>query len=108
MPISGIGGSLPPLAVPGLERAGVADNGAAAGPRTGEGSFSNALVDAVGRVETDQRLADRAAGQLAAGQISDVAQVTITAERAYLSLATLVQVRNKLLEAYQEFMRMQI
>lgn len=114
MAIAGIGNWLPPALtrdpIPGSSgNAGtLGGSGTADAAASGPDSFTKALTQAVGAVEADQRSADFLAEQLAAGQISDVATVTIAAEKAYLSLSTLVQVRNKLLEAYQEFMRMQI
>lgn len=69
-------------------------------------SFGTALQQALDRVEQDQKNASDAAVQLATGQVSDIAEVMIASERANLSLGLAVQVRNKVLEAYQEIMRM--
>lgn len=80
---------------------------AAPAPGAGEAaSFGDLLAAALARVEQDQLAAQQAARALAAGQVQDVSQVMIAAERASLSLALAVQVRNKALEAYQELMRM--
>lgn len=77
--------------------------GAASGSRT---SFSEYLREALNGVEAAQRAAARAGDRLAAGQVTDLAQVVIASEKATLSLQLLVSVRNRALEAYQEIMRM--
>lgn len=79
---------------------------APAGP--GSVDFGKVLSEAVQRVEQDQAAAEQAAVRLATGQVTDVAEVMIAAERASLSLGMAIQVRNKALEAYQEIMRMQL
>jgi len=68
-------------------------------------SFQDVLSQAMAQVEQDQVAANEAAVKLATGEITDVAEVMIASERANLSLGLALQVRNKLLEAYQEIMR---
>ena len=46
--------------------------------------------------------------KLATGEIEDISQVTIAAEKAAINLQLAIQVRNKALDAYQEIMRMQM
>lgn len=59
---------------------------------------------------TDQRIqaADQSVRSLAAGEIEDLHGVMLDLEKAKLSLSLVVQVRNRLLESYQEVMRMQL
>jgi flagellar hook-basal body complex protein FliE len=45
---------------------------------------------------------------LAQGEITDVHEVMLAMTRADLSFRMMLEVRNKLLEAYQEVMRMQV
>ena len=45
---------------------------------------------------------------LAAGQIEDVSQVIVASEKAGIAMQVTLQVRNKIVEAYQEVMRMQV
>lgn len=79
----------------------------AAEPAPSQGpSFSDVLSNAMATVEKDQVNAAEAVTKLATGEITDVAQVMIASERANLSLGLAIQVRNKLLEAYQDIMRM--
>lgn len=70
--------------------------------------FSAVLSKALQQVETDQVVAREAAQKLATGEVKDIAEVMIASEKATLSLALTLQVRNKLLEAYQEIMRTQL
>ncbi|PKM79132.1 MAG: flagellar hook-basal body complex protein FliE, partial [Firmicutes bacterium HGW-Firmicutes-13] len=42
------------------------------------------------------------------GEVDDLHQVIIAVEEAKLSMQFMVQVRNKIIEAYQEIARMQI
>lgn len=69
-------------------------------------SFGDVLANAIRQVEQDQRHANEMAVRLAAGEVEDIAQVIIASERASLSLNLAIQVRNKVIEAYQEIMRM--
>lgn len=59
---------------------------------------------------TNTRLvqADDGIRKLALGEADNLHQVMIDLEKAKLSFELIVQVRNKLLESYQELMRMQI
>lgn len=75
-------------------------------PVEGEGSFAKLLDRALQQVEQDQRTANEMGEKLATGEVDDIAQVMIASERANLSLGLAVQVRNKVIEAYQEIMRM--
>ena len=71
-----------------------------------QASFGDVLRQAVAHVEQDQQGAADAAARLVTGQVQDVAEVMIASQRANLSLGLALQVRNKVLDAYQEIMRM--
>jgi flagellar hook-basal body complex protein FliE len=71
-------------------------------------SFSQALREALGEVNRLQVEADQAARKLVTGEIKDLSEVTVAAEKANLALQLTIQVRNKAIEAYQEIMRMQV
>jgi flagellar hook-basal body complex protein FliE len=62
----------------------------------------------VTEVNNLQKEADAASEKLALGEISDIHEVGIATETAYLSLLLTVQIRNKILDAYHEVMRMQV
>ncbi|MBT9153151.1 MAG: Flagellar hook-basal body complex protein FliE [Firmicutes bacterium] len=72
------------------------------------GNFAAELNNALAEVNALQVRADDMATKLVLGQIDDVHEVTIAMEKAALSLQLAVQVRNKVVEAYQEIARMQV
>lgn len=71
-------------------------------------SFKDLLEQAFEAANQAQWEAERAAAQLATGQIEDLHRVTILAEKANLSLQLMISIRNKVIEAYQEISRMQV
>lgn len=77
-------------------------------PAAAAKQFGEFLSEALAGVEGAQDAAALAAQRLATGEIRDVAEVTIASEKATLSLQLLIQVRNKVLEAYQEIIRMPV
>ena len=70
--------------------------------------FGPWLARSLGRVNQDLVHADQAVQGLAAGETENLHQVMIALEEARLSLQLVAQVRNRLLEAYQEVLRMQV
>ncbi len=87
-------------------------SGLTSGPAAGQGAAGAAFRDVLGQVFADanqqQLEAQRLNEQLVTGRIQDVSQVVLAAQKAELSLQLAIQIRNKLLEAYQEIMRMQV
>lgn len=80
-----------------------------AGPSsTGDASFLATFKKAVAEVNDLQVQAEAQARALTLGEVRDLHQVTIATEKASLALGLAIQVRNKILEAYQEIMRMQV
>lgn len=73
-----------------------------------EKSFGEFLSDALNSVNQLQQDASQASLNLAAGKIQDISEVTIAAEKATVALQLTMQVRNKVVDAYQEVMRMQV
>jgi flagellar hook-basal body complex protein FliE len=72
------------------------------------GSFSNLLGNFVNEVNTQQTAAGDAISGLMAGKNVSLHQTMISMEEANVSFQMMVEVRNKLLDSYQELMRMQI
>jgi flagellar hook-basal body complex protein FliE len=70
--------------------------------------FGNFLDQAITRLNDQQAAVDQLNEQFVKGQLSDVHQLMIASAKASLGVAMTVQVRNKVVEAYQEIMRMQI
>lgn len=100
MPIQAVNATKLPM----MPSGGVAANSTA----TAEKSFGDILMDALGNVNDLQQKASQASMDLATGKIEDISQVVIAAEKAAVALQLTIQVRNKMLESYQEMMRMQV
>jgi flagellar hook-basal body complex protein FliE len=91
--------SLPPLpSTPALRREDSA----------GTTGFGEALGRALETVNGLQLEAQKAGSALAAGDRVDMTQTLVTVEKANVSFQFALQIRNKLLEAYQEIMRMTV
>jgi flagellar hook-basal body complex protein FliE len=74
----------------------------------GGGSFMETLKTAINKVNEVQMEADVKAQQLATGKTDNVAEVMIATEKADIALKLMMQVRNKIIDAYQEIMKMQV
>jgi flagellar hook-basal body complex protein FliE len=77
------------------------------GRPTGPG-FAETLKQAVADVTRAQQEAETAARAFATGQTTDVAATMIAVERANVTFQLMLQIRNRLLEAYQEIQRVQV
>jgi flagellar hook-basal body complex protein FliE len=66
--------------------------------------FKQALQD----VNAAQNESEKLTSQLVTGEVKDIHDVMIASQKASLSLQLTVQVRNKVVEAYQEVLRMQV
>lgn len=71
-------------------------------------NFGEILNDALNKVNDDQIFADKMDRMLATGQIDNVHEVTIAAQKAQLTLNLAVEVKSQLMDAYKEIMRLQI
>jgi flagellar hook-basal body complex protein FliE len=89
-----------PAAIPDLTPSG-------ASGQSGSG-FGSVLADAIGRVEQFQQNADSSIGKFLSGEDEEVHRVALATEQASLSFDLFLQVRNKVVSAYQEVMRMQM
>lgn len=70
--------------------------------------FAQWLDRAVGSVDRDVAASNQAVQNLALGQADSLHGVMLALENARESVALMVQVRNRLVEAYQDLLRMQI
>lgn len=75
-------------------------------PNLKNGTFQDILKALVTDVEKQIKEADKKSEDFAIGKNHDLHEIMIAAEKADLSFRFLLQIRNKLLEAYQEIMRM--
>ncbi|ACQ52237.1 flagellar hook-basal body complex protein FliE [Clostridium botulinum] len=71
-------------------------------------SFSEILKDKLDGVNAKQVKADNSTEAFIKGDEVDIHNVMLNAEEAKMSMELAVQVRNKLVEAYQELSRMQL
>jgi flagellar hook-basal body complex protein FliE len=71
-------------------------------------AFARLFSQGLAEVNSSVGAAEQAMSNLAAGKPVEMHAVMIELERAQLSVQTFVQVRNKLVEAYQDLMRMQL
>lgn len=71
-------------------------------------SFSDTLKEALKDVNTSLHAADKASQDFATGKAENLHDVMIAMEKAELQLRTLTSVRGKLVEAYQEVMKMPV
>jgi len=77
-------------------------------PTESKTSFKDILVEAVSEVQKLQNEADTTIKKLVSGEIKDVTEVMVAVQRADTAFQTLMAVRNKVITAYEEIMRMQI
>jgi flagellar hook-basal body complex protein FliE len=95
-PLTAIAAPLEP-ALPGIGRA--------AGPAAG---FTTVVSEGLAQVERSVQASQGDLRALAAGDVSNLHQVMVRLEESRLSMQLMLQVRNRLLESYQEVMRMQV
>lgn len=86
---------------------------AAAGPSAAAGSgaprgFDAWMTSQINQINSQVHTADTHVQALAVGEVDNLHQVMQSLEKAKLSFELMVQVRNRVLEAYQDIMRMQI
>ncbi|MFB4475140.1 flagellar hook-basal body complex protein FliE, partial [Oceanobacillus caeni] len=71
-------------------------------------NFANVLKGAVDSLNKIQIESDKKTEALASGNIDDLHDVMITAQKASITLETTVQIQKKVIDAYNEIMRMQV
>ncbi len=71
-------------------------------------SFSDMLIKSVEKVNKLQKEADEAINDLVLGDNKDIVQTMIKMEKADISFKLMMQIRNKIVQAYEEIMRMQV
>ena len=72
------------------------------------GGFGGILKQAIAQVAGQQQQAEASMGSFLRGESEEVHKVALDAQRAELSLEMFLQMRNKVVQAYQEVMRMQL
>ena len=94
--IQGVGLNLPPL------------GGEFKAPEVDGPAFREFLMDAIDHVNSMQQDANRAVEQLVTGEDVNAAEVLTAVQKADLTFRMMVQVRNKLVQAYQEIKEIRI
>jgi flagellar hook-basal body complex protein FliE len=77
-------------------------------PQKTESSFADALKDSISKVGEIEKEADKEAEKLARMETQDIHSTMIAIEKADITFQLMMQVRNKILNAYEEIMRMQV
>ena len=87
---------------------GVGSTGSVTGAQDAGGSFLDSLGDALNGLNTQLNTADASMASFASGGSADLHTVMLELQQASIGLKTGIAVRDKLVEAYQEIMRLQI
>ncbi len=75
---------------------------------TQSGSFSNLIESAVHEVDGKMKTAAADQTKVLTGETNNLHQAMISMQEASLAFSLMVEVRNKLVDSYQELMRMQV
>lgn len=70
------------------------------------GAFADNLMSALDKVSDSQNRAEALSTGYEKGEVTDIAKVMLARQEAGLAFEATLQVRNRLLSAYQEIMRM--
>lgn len=92
--------AIQPIAVPQIEPAGTASSSG--------GDFQNILASAIGEVQQTGTTASQSVEGFLKGDGDDLHSTILSVQRANLEFDMLMQVRNKVVSAYQEVMKMQM
>ena len=71
-------------------------------------SFADTLKQSIAEVNALKIQADKAIEDLAAGKTDDIQSTILAMEKADISFKLMIEIRNKLVSAYQEVMRSQV
>ncbi len=94
-----------------LQQLRAQDDGRLPAPRsreTADGGFADTLAQAIQEVDRAQKAADAQVEAFIAGEQENLHEVMISMNQARLYFQLMTEVRNRLLETYQELMRTQI
>ncbi|MBA4161901.1 MAG: flagellar hook-basal body complex protein FliE [Novosphingobium sp.] len=77
-----------------------------AAPQGPAGQFGDALQSALSDVTATQRKAEALSSAYERGEVTDIAAVMLARQESGIAFEATLQVRNRLLSAYQDIMRM--
>lgn len=92
----------------GTTKAGLTGNAEAADQAKPAGGFASSLDNALEQVNQTQIKSSEMSAAYQRGEVTDVAQVMLARQESGIAFEATLQVRNKLLNAYQDIMRMGI
>ena len=78
------------------------------GLEEGTTSFADTLTESLDKVNDLQKEADKAIEEFATGKTRNIHETMIAVNKADIAFRLTMQVRNKIVEAYQEVMRTQV
>jgi flagellar hook-basal body complex protein FliE len=104
---AGTGGGLPLELLDGAKKAAGAAADAAE-KSAGTGGFADVLKSKLADLNALQADSAKATQEIATGRVDDIAQTLLRIEQSSVSMQMATQVRNKVIEAYQEVLRMQV
>jgi len=98
-----------PIVFPSLSSMAESRSTAATGePTTGKMDFQSILLESLNEVNRLQTEADEGVQRLVTGEADNVAEVFAAANKAGIAFDLLMEIRNKLTDAYQEIQQMRI
>ncbi|KGX88452.1 flagellar hook-basal body complex protein FliE [Pontibacillus litoralis] len=77
-------------------------------PADAQSSFANSLKSAIEQVNKANVASDQKTEQLVKGEVNNLHDVMITAQKASIMMQTAIEVQSKAIDAYKEISRMQI
>ena len=92
----------------GLNPAGIAPEKPDSEKQAGGSSFGSVLKDTISDINKLQNDADKTIAKVQLEDAGSIHEAMIALEKAGISFQVMMQVRNKILDAYQEVMRMQV
>lgn len=70
--------------------------------------FIDSMKEAFEEVNKEQKVSEQALADVASGQIKDLHQAAIAIGKAEMSMKTMLEIRNKAINAYKEILRTQV
>ena len=71
-------------------------------------NFSNILNDAIDSMEETEAASNAASEALLTGESDDIHTALVASQKAEIAVSYAVQIRNKMIEAYNDIMNMQV
>ena len=98
---------VPASSIPSLDNISSITNGKGAARSNGEGGFSKLVDSFVQQTNENQVISDQAIEDLVQGKTDNVHHVVLAVANAEMSFQLFMEIRNKLIDSYNDLMRMQ-